>query len=209
MNRYDTPGNGASRRTSFAELARELEFTRLPELRRQAEGWRNGLTGLTALLAVLVLLKGRDNLGDLPGSARATATGLLMTAFVLLVTGSLLAARAAHGSLEREVLLGGQALRRWTEQEVARVTRALAWARLSCILGVILVVGALMVAWVTTRDSGTQPVVVRTNTDVVCGELILADRHHVEISSETDGEVSLPWAAVVSMTPGKTCDGVP
>ncbi|WP_172387411.1 DUF3806 domain-containing protein [Streptomyces sp. MNP-20] len=193
----------------WAELARELEFTRLPELRGQAEGWRNGLTGLTALLAVLLLLKGRDNLDDLPDSARATATGLLMTAFVLLVTGSLLAARAAHGAPEREILLGGQALRRWTEQEVARVTRALAWAYLSYVFGVILVVGALMVAWVTTRDSGTQPVVVRTNTDVVCGELIQADRHHVEISSETDGKVSLPWTAVVRVKPGKTCDGVP
>jgi hypothetical protein len=182
----------------WAELARELEFTRLPELRRQAEGWRNGLTGLTALLAVLLLLKGRDNLDNLPDAARATATGLLMTAFVLLVTGSLLAARAGHGAPEREILLGGQALRRWTEQEVARVTRALAWAYLSYVFGVILVVGALMVAWVTTRDSGTQPVVVRTNTDVVCGELIQADRHHVEISSETDGKSPChgpPWCA--------------
>jgi hypothetical protein len=73
----------------------------------------------------------------------------------------------------------------------------------------ILVVGALVVAWVTTSDSGTQPVVLRTNTDVLCGELILADQHHVEISSETDGRVSLPWTAVVSVKPGKTCDGAP
>ncbi|MEV5143444.1 hypothetical protein AB0L14_03125 [Streptomyces sp. NPDC052727] len=193
----------------WAELARELEFTRLPDLRRQAEGWRTGLTGLTALLAVLVLLKGRDDLGDLPEAARATATGLLMTAFVLLLMGSLLATRAAHGAPEREILLGGQALRRWTEQEVARVTRALAWAALCCGLGVILVVGALGVAWVTTRDSGPRPVVVRTDTDVLCGELVLADRNHVEISSETDGKVSLPWTAVVSVKPGNTCDGAP
>ncbi|WP_075736228.1 hypothetical protein [Streptomyces acidiscabies] len=40
------------RNRRWAELARELEFTQLPELRRQAEGWRAGLTGLTALLAV-------------------------------------------------------------------------------------------------------------------------------------------------------------
>jgi hypothetical protein len=190
----------------WAELARDLEFTRLPELRRQAEGWRTGLTGLTALLAVLVLLKGRDNLGDLPEAARATATGLLITGFVLLVMGSLLAARAAHGAPEREILLGGQALRRWTGQEVARVTRALAWAYLFCVLGVILVVGALVIAWLTTQDSGTQPVVVRTNTGVLCGDLILTDQHHVEISSKTDGKVSLPWTAVVSVKPGKTCD---
>ncbi|MEV5614912.1 hypothetical protein [Streptomyces bacillaris] len=189
----------------WAELARELEFTRLPELRRQAEGWRTGLTGLTALLAVLVLLKGRDNLADLPEAARAVATGLLIGAFALLVIGSLLAARAAHGAPEREILLGGQALRRWTGQEVARVTRALAWAYLFCVLGVILVVGALVVAWLTTQDSGAQPVVVRTNTGVLCGELIQADQHHVEMRLDGDGKVSLPWTAVVSVKPGKTC----
>ncbi|MFE9296213.1 hypothetical protein [Streptomyces niveus] len=193
----------------WAELARELEFTRLPELRRQAEGWRTGLTGLTALLAVLVLLKGRDNLDNLPAAARASSTGLLITAFVLLATGSILAARAAHGVPEREILLGGQALRRWTKQEVARVTRALAWAYLFCVLGITLVVGALAVAWLTTQDSGAQRVMVRTNTDVLCGELIRADQHHVEISSKTDGKVSLPWRAVVSVKPGKNCDGAP
>jgi hypothetical protein len=189
----------------WAELARELEFTRLPELRRQAEGWRTGLTGLTALLAVLVLLKGRDNLTDLPDTARAIATGLLVTAFVLLTAGSLLAVRAAHGVPEREILLGGQALRRWTEQEAARVTRALAWASLCCVLGVILVAGALVVAWVTTQAPGTHEVTVRTDTGVVCGELVLADRQHVEISSQTSGKVSLPWTSIVSMAPAKMC----
>lgn len=191
----------------WAELARDLEFSRLPELRRQAEGWRTGLTGLTALLAILVLLKGRDDLSDLPDSARAAVGGLLTTAFVLLLMGSLLAARAAHGGPERELLLGGQALRRWTEREVARVTRALAWAYLCCVLGVILVVGALAVAWVMTREPGTPPVVVRTDTQVLCGELIVADRQHLEISPERGGSISLPWTAVVSMKPGTSCDG--
>lgn len=190
----------------WAELAHELEFTRLPELRKQAEGWRTGLTGLTALLAVLVLLKGRDNLVDLPEAARAIATGLLIAAFALLITGSLLAARAAFGAPEREILLGGQALRRWTGQEVARVTRALAWAYVFCVLGVVLVVGALVVAWLTTQDSGAQSVVVRTNTTVLCGELIRADQHHVEVGSKKDGTVSLPWTVVVSVQPGKACD---
>ncbi|UNZ18146.1 hypothetical protein [Streptomyces sp. 891-h] len=189
----------------WAELAREMEFTRLPELRRQAEGWRTGLTGLTALLAVLVLLKGRDNLADLPDIARAIATGLLVTAFVLMTAGSLLAVRAAHGAPEREILLGGQALRRWTEQEAARVTRALAWASLCCVLGVILVAGALVVAWVMTQASGTHEVMVRTDTGVVCGKLILADRKHVEISSQTSGKVSLPWPSIVNMTRAKMC----
>ncbi|MDX2676127.1 hypothetical protein [Streptomyces soliscabiei] len=55
----------------WAQLARELEFHQLPELRRQAEGWRAGLTGLAALVAVLVTLKGRDDLNQVPDAGAA------------------------------------------------------------------------------------------------------------------------------------------
>ncbi|MFF7736408.1 hypothetical protein [Streptomyces sp. NPDC007984] len=65
---------------------------------------------------------------------------------MLLIAGSLLAVRAAHGAPEREILQERQALRRWTEQEVARVTRALAWASLCCVVGVSVVAGALRAA---------------------------------------------------------------
>lgn len=193
----------------WAELARELEFTRLPELRRQAEGWRTGLTGLTALLAVLVLLKGRDDLNGLPDWARNTATGLLVAAFLLLTTGSLLAVRAAHGAPERRILLGGQALRRWTEQEVTRVTRALAWASLCCVVGVISVVGALIVAWVTTSAPSASPMEARTATATVCGELMLVDEEQVVINATVGGKVSLPRASVLSVKPVKRCDATP
>lgn len=139
----------------WAERARELEFTRLPELRRQAEGWRAGLTGLTALLAVLFVLKGRDDLDRLPGWARGTATGLLLASFVLLAAGSLLAVRAAHGVPGERILLGGQALRRWTEREVARVTRALDGAAVCCVLGVLLVVAAVVLTWLAADPAAT------------------------------------------------------
>ncbi|MEX0168262.1 hypothetical protein [Streptomyces sp. LMG1-1-1.1] len=195
----------------WAERARELEFTRLPELRRQAEGWRTGLTGLTTLLAVLVLLKGRDNLADLPVWARTTASGLLVSAFVLLVAGSLLAVRAAHGVPGSEILLGGQALRRWTEQEVSRVTRALARASVCCVLGVVLVVGAVVVAWVTTGGGGAPaPVVeVLTRTGVTCGELVAADAREVSVRTSSGGVVAVPQAAVVSLRPARACGTAP
>ncbi|MFJ3725172.1 hypothetical protein ACIPYQ_21740 [Streptomyces sp. NPDC090045] len=193
----------------WAERARELEFTRLPELRRQAEGWRTGLTGLTTLLAVLVLLKGRDNLAELPQWARATATGLLVSAFVLLVAGSLLAVRAAHGVPGGEILLGGQALRRWTEQEVSRVTRALGRASVCCLLGVLLVVGALLLAWVTTSAAPDHLVDVRTSTGSVCGELVAADGQQVSLRTKAGGTVSVPQTSVVSLRPARTCGTAP
>ncbi|MBT2900879.1 hypothetical protein [Streptomyces sp. McG3] len=193
----------------WAELARELEFTTLPELRKQAEGWRTGLTGLTALLAVLVLLKGRDDLTALPDWARNTAAGLVMSSFGLLLIGSLLAVRAAHGAPGREILLGGQELRRWTEQEVSRVRRALGRATACCVLGVVLVVGALVLAWMTTKAAPTHPVELRTESGVVCGELIGADRRNITVRTEAEGMVVAPQATVVSVRPTPSCGATP
>ncbi|WP_097868191.1 hypothetical protein [Streptomyces sp. rh34] len=189
----------------WAEFARELEFTTLPELRRQAEGWRTGLTGLTALLAVLVLLKGRDDLTALPDWARDTAAGLVLSSFALLLTGSLLAVRAAHGLPGKEILLGGQALRQWTTQEVSRVRRALLRATVCCVLGVVLVVGALVLAWMTTDAAPTHLVELRTDTGAVCGELVGADRRNVTVRTDAEGVVVAPQATVLSVRPAPSC----
>ncbi|MBO1416704.1 hypothetical protein [Streptomyces sp. FH025] len=191
----------------WAELARELEFTRLSELRRQAEGWRTGLTGLTALLTVLALLKGRDNLADLPEWARFVATGLLVGAFALLVIGSLLAMRSAHGAPEPEILLGGQALRRWTEREAARVTKALARASACCVLGLILIVGAVAVTWTTTQTKNANLVRVTTPLGETCGELASADQHQILIRQATPGNAmaSVPTGTMLSMRPVTSC----
>lgn len=188
-----------------------MEFTRLPELRKQAEGWRTGLTGLTALLTVLALLKGPDSLADLPEWARILATAMLVGAFLLLVAGSLLAVRSAHGAPEPELVLGGQALRRWTEREAARVARALGWASVCCLLGLLLVVGSLALAWTTTSPTPTHLVRVDTNTGSLCGELLSADQHQILIRRTVGSAdvlaVSVP--TVLGMQPTDSCGSTP
>jgi len=195
----------------WAELARQLEFDQLPELRRRAEGWRNGLTGLSTLLAILVVLKGRDDLVGLPAAARHTAMGLIATAFVLLVAGSVLATRAAHGtpgSSGERILLAGQALRRWTEQEIVGVTRSLRQASLCCVLGVALVAAAVGIAWATTETPKDHLVRVGTTTGELCGELLGGGRGGVSLEvDEEDGprRVTLPARSVDSVVPVDSC----
>ncbi|MET7697484.1 hypothetical protein [Streptomyces sp. NPDC005485] len=192
----------------WAQLARELEFTQLPELRRQAEGWRTGLTGLTALLAVLVTLKGRDDLAGLPTAAGVAATTLLGSAFLLFVIGSVLAVRAAHGRPGSRVLLAGQALRRWTEQEIVRVTRSLRYASVCCVAGVALAAVAVVVAWATTETPPDHLVRVTTTTGERCGEFVRSGRGGVVIRTD-DGDgrrIVLPAQAVRSMKPVSSCD---
>jgi hypothetical protein len=193
----------------WAQLARESEFSQLTELRRQAEGWRNGLTGLTALLAVMVTLRGRDDLSQLPSAARHTASALLGTAFLLLVVGSVLAVRAAHGRPGGRVLLAGQALRRWTEAETVRVTGALRQASVCCVAGIVLVCGAVGVAWTTTAPQPSHVVRVVTTSGERCGELLGAGPDDVVLRTDAEKRVVVSMTAVVSMVPVDSCDAAP
>ncbi|MFE1015780.1 hypothetical protein ACFW4M_31445 [Streptomyces sp. NPDC058794] len=190
----------------WAQLARELEFSQLTEVRRQAEGWRNGLTGLTALLAVLVILKGRDDLSKLPSSAQHTAAVLIGCAFVLLVVGSMLAVRAAHGRPGGEVLLTGQALRRWTAAETVRVTGALRQAAVCCVTGIALVCGAVAVAWTTTPSPPDHLVRVVTTSGERCGEFVGSGPDGVVLRLEGGRQTLLSARTVTSVTPVRGCD---
>ncbi|MER7407062.1 hypothetical protein ABT373_32470 [Streptomyces sp. NPDC000070] len=189
----------------WAQLARELEFTQLPELRRQAEGWRTGLTSLTALLAILVMLKGRDDVAQLPTAARQTAGALIGLAFLLLLLGSVLAVRAAHGSPGERVLLAGQALREWTRQEIVRVTRSLRYAAVCCISGVALVAVGVVVAWTTTGAPPDHLVRVVTTSGERCGTFLGSGPTGVVLGLENDDRAVLPARTVTSMVPVTVC----
>ncbi|MET8978471.1 hypothetical protein ABZX85_22925 [Streptomyces sp. NPDC004539] len=195
------------RNRRWAELARELEFTQLPELRRQAEGWRSGLTGLTALLAILVTLKGGDDLSKVPTWSRYTAGTLVVTAFALLLTGSILAVRAAHGTPDSRMLLAGQALRTWTRSEITRATRYIRYATFCCLAGITLAAAAVTVVWATTEGEAAPSHLVRVGTTVGdrCGELLGAGRDGVRIKVKGAGETLLPAAQVLSVTPVAAC----
>jgi hypothetical protein len=186
----------------WARLAQELEFTQPPELRRQAEGWRNGLTGPTALLAVLVTLKGRDDVAQIPPAARGVVGVLVGLAFVLLLLGSVLAVRAAHGSPGDRVLLAGQALRDWTRQEIARVTRSLGLAAVCCVSGVVLVAVAVGVVWATTGSPPAHLVRVVTTSGERCGEVLGSGPDGVVLRTETEERAVLPGPTV---TPVSAC----
>ncbi|MCX5197778.1 hypothetical protein OOK31_28440 [Streptomyces sp. NBC_00249] len=200
--------SGASERR-WAQLAREAEFTQLGQLRRQAEGWRTALTGLTGLLAVLTVVKGPDTLAGATASVGVVATVMVVAAYVLLLGGMLLAARAAHGRPGEDVLLAGQALRRWTGGEVVRVTRSLRWAAVGCVAGVALAAGALVLLWATADPPARNLVRVTTDQAEVCGELLRADQREITVGTGK-GPVKnrhvLPQGRLVSLVPVQNCD---
>ncbi|XKK39785.1 hypothetical protein HFP72_02645 [Nocardiopsis sp. ARC36] len=191
----------------WTERARELEFTRLPELRQQAEGWRNALTALTALPAVLMLLKGQDKLAELPGWARYGSMALLLLAFLLLSAAMLLAARAAYGAPGQKILVGGQSLRRWTEDEVARVARKVRWAFVLCLTGMSTVMVAVTLSWVGTTEAPTDLVSVKADDNELCGRLVLLNTEQVVVGTGRDHDVreAVPLPKVITLEPVTTC----
>ncbi|MER7949844.1 hypothetical protein ABTY59_20885 [Streptomyces sp. NPDC096079] len=193
----------------WAELARDLEFSQLPELRRQAEGWRTALTGLTALLGVLAVVKGQDQLSGLSDATARGVAALVLSAFVVLVCGTLLAVGASHGRPERDIVLGGQALRRWTSQEIRRVGLRLRWAAVCCLSGIALVVAATCVVWsATPAQPAPYTVRVATAYEELCGELVGADPHGIAVRTGRGSARALrvvPHTALVSLIPVGGC----
>ncbi|GAA3896507.1 hypothetical protein GCM10023084_56430 [Streptomyces lacrimifluminis] len=192
----------------WTELGRELEFSQLELLRKQAEGWRNGLIGLTALITVLAALKGRDDLSKLPSPWQTVASSLLGTAFLLLVVGTLLAVRASFGKPGEETFIYGRSLRSWTLTEVGRVRRAIYLSVTAFALGMTLVAAAVGVSWTHTEDPATDLVKVATTTGDFCGQLVSYAPSNVTLlptTGDTTKPLVLRTADVRKITPATAC----
>jgi hypothetical protein len=73
----------------------------------------------------------------------------------------------------------------------------------------LLVVGALAVAWVMTEAAPTTHLVrVSTNAGELCGEFVSADRDEVAVRTEGH-DVVVPRERVVSVLPAGACGAAP
>lgn len=199
-------------RKRFAQLGQQLQLEQLTAVRKQAEGWRNGLTALTGLVGVVFVLKGPESVAGLAPVWRATTAGLLVLAFLLLLTGALLAVRAAHGRLGYGTWLTGDELLTAVLDEVERTQDVLAAARRCSVVGLSAVVAAIAVTWVVPAEKAqeTKPagplVVVSTASGTTCGELLLSDREAVTLKVRGHKAPSrIPARDVRSLAPAARC----
>jgi hypothetical protein len=156
----------------WALRAQQLELDQLTRIQQHAEQWRNGLTALTALFAVVSIAKGRQTFGDLTDTGRFWAILLLAVAFLLLVAGSLLAMRAAFG-VPSTIWLTGENLARWEADEARRAQTTLTAAKVTFIAGVACVAIATGITWIDKKPTAAASMAVRTAAkDPVCGELL-------------------------------------
>jgi hypothetical protein len=193
-------------RKRWAQLASELKFSQLDIARKQAEIWRAGLAALTALLTVVFVLKGRDNVSDLTEPYQATVVGLLGLALALLLVATLWVSRALAGPAGEEILLTGERVEQWTKEEVRRISVALRWAPVSAATGVVAVAVAIGVTWLAPAQDAAAPLVRVTQStgQQSCGQLIgVSDRQM--ILRPASGPVGIPLTTVTAITPVTAC----
>ncbi|NUT17836.1 MAG: hypothetical protein HOV77_01490 [Hamadaea sp.] len=182
----------------WAERARELGFNQLEVARRQAEAWRNGLTGVTALLGTVFIVKGRDDVTELAWWLQWWIAFLLVVAFASLIRAIFLALGAAAGETNERILLTGEDLREWTEGEVDRVGRDIGAAKRWTIAGMALIAMALLTAWLSPTAETTRPMMrVDFEGGVACGPVTFERAGYIGVTSKYGSPVDTKlWVPV-------------
>lgn len=184
--------------------------------RAQAEGWRNFLTLATGLLAAVLVLKGRENVAELPAGYRLTVVVLVATGLVALLVAAFAAVSAAHGRPgDRLPYADAVALLDWERAERDRIAKRIRVTRRATVLGVSATALGILATWVAPGpDEPARTVLVHTRGRTVCGELLAADGGGVTLRTRQGGAggkdtatvLHLTWQRdAVSLAPADTC----
>jgi hypothetical protein len=185
--------------------AQRLEFDQLADLRRAAEQWRNGLAGLTGLLAAAALLRTPASFTNLTEQGKWITLPLLGLGFAALVTGSLCAMRAAFGQPGR-IINAGEDLKRWTIAEGRISRRRLRAARVVTPFAIGLLGVATAVTWIDTKPMAPKSrlVVLLRDGSRICGKPQESGGGDMVLRLDTKGQetINLAFAQVASLQLG-------
>ncbi|MGY0492506.1 hypothetical protein [Streptomyces sp. WG-D5] len=191
--------------------------------RHQAEGWRNFLATATGLLAAVLVLKGRENVAELPGAYRLGVVVSVSLGLLALLVSAFLAASAAHGRpRDRLEYADGAELLRWEAEQTEIVGKLVNRARWLAVTGVALTAAGVMTTWMApaAEKGGAASVTVHTRDGKVCGELVELDAQGVTVrmkaaagskadtASKAETLRRMRWGAeAISATPTEACQG--
>jgi len=150
------------------QLARDQQFTQLAEIQADAEKWRNGLTGLTGLLAVVLSVAGPQNAKTLPVGWRLVVGLLQLLALTALALGAWNAMRAAFGEPEA-IRDNGVRLRAWSANSTIKAVGHLHRARRSSVAGFVLLVAVATATSAAPHDPSGSVCVVDSKGVTSCG----------------------------------------
>lgn len=189
----------------WAQKAQDLRLHQLEAVRKQAESWRTGLAGLTALFGSILLVKGPNDITNVAMPYEQIVVGLFGIAFGSLVSGTLLAVRAASGAPGDECLLAAEDLAEWTRGEVRRAQQKVTAARFLTLIGVCIIAISTGMIWLAPSRTTKLPVIAvhLTNTSV-CGSLI-SIVNGVVLLRNGNGDWPIALKSVKTITPESSC----
>lgn len=167
------------RRTSPSDLkweekADQLEFDALTRVRSAAEKWAASQAAIIGLLGTIMLVKGREDIGELTTLNQVVVALLLAGALLLALVAAYLTALAAQGTPEQVQWPSGPRLRAWEREQALQAKKRLKLSRILTVLTVACLVLAVAVTWfgdAKKETSSPSVVVLRADGAAVCGEL--------------------------------------
>jgi hypothetical protein len=164
----------------WAQRAQDLRFHQFESARKQAESWRTGLAGLTALFGTVLVIKGNADLTSLRAPYPQIVVALLGAAFSTLIMAVLLALRATSGAPGDELLLTGEDLQEWTRAEVLKIGKLITTTRRLSVVSFVIIAIAIGLAWLGPQQAKSgQQVLVDSANFAYCGYIVTVNRSYI------------------------------
>lgn len=180
----------------------KLAEDELADTRKAAEGWRNGLAGLIALVTTVSVVKGPETIEGLPGWAKGAVGILLLLALVCAVIGARLAIGAAYGQGDLDVI--GESVSRWKHELATDARQNIEDARGWTYATIGFLVLAIGIVWYVPNEPEAV-VTVETEKGTTCGVPEVVGQYLV--LTEGDGNrVTIRLADVTSLSASRSCE---
>jgi len=137
---------------TWAGHIKELSAAPLARIRSTANQWRNGVTGLTAVLTAVAVLKGPSDAAKLTSSSKWLTLGLSSAGLASLLLGAYKALQASFGVAGYDHrLLSTHAVRRYERRRAREAIGQIHMTQLCTLVGVLLVAAGAGVAFAGSR----------------------------------------------------------
>ena len=176
--------------------------------RKTAENWRNGLSGLVALVTAFLIFKGQETITSYVQWAQVLLTALLALGLVLAVTALWRFLAAANGRVR---LLSTEEIREEggvTLHDLATARNAIAdlvAARVLAVAGAALLAGAICFTWFAPAAPEVPPGYLEATfitgdeqTATVCGELESQNQQGLRLLDKAGQSRLVPSASIIS-----------
>lgn len=189
----------------WALRAINAPFEELAATRANAEHWRTGLAGLTALLSAGSLIAS-PALADHVLPPWRWLVGLLALAGLLtLLYGTWRAMNASFGVAGKEIVMTGENLRNWERNETRAAIKDLGDARKSFAAGLLLIIAAAAVAFVATPAGDEPAVQVDSRIGTFCGQIVTSRAGTIAIQAADGALFTTPASQITRVQPVSNC----